>query len=86
MDREIYKNVRGFFGPDSGKRVVLGAYYKEAKEHLILAGKIQGSLRLNSFGPDISLVKELLTRFTRTMNINSSAISLILVEYTPYWK
>ena len=33
---------------------------KEAKEHLIQAGKTQGSPRLNSFGPDMSLAKELL--------------------------
>jgi hypothetical protein len=42
---------------------------EEAKNYLILAGKTNGSPQLNSFGPNMSLAKELLEKREREIVI-----------------
>jgi tetratricopeptide (TPR) repeat protein len=45
-----------------GKIALASNDIKQAKKHLIEAGKTPGSPQLNSFGPDMSLAKELLQK------------------------
>lgn len=46
----------------AGRIALQNGNIKEAKKYLILAGKTTGSPQLNSFGPNMSLAKELLEK------------------------